>query len=188
MNGTVWCGVVVQIWFVRTAYLMDGSVDTKMWLIFIVVENVTERVELMWTCGLEYTHVSFVRAVSCKQSSYKTLQHSRKHYNLQTPLLQVIYKTRFVNDRYRGGRSVSNRSGSVWLAVTCGCVVNVGEREGERDTVPLRSATHSKPSHRLLHKTERRKWMFIVNERKVNGNFIYGWLIKLTYLISYSIQ
>ena len=23
--------------------------DTKMWLIFIVVENVTERVELMWT-------------------------------------------------------------------------------------------------------------------------------------------
>jgi len=92
---------------------MDGSVDTKMWLIFIVVENVTERVELMWTCGLEYTHVSFVRAVSCKQSSYKTLQHSRKHYNLQTPLLQVIYKTRFVNDRYRGGRSVSNRSGSV---------------------------------------------------------------------------
>jgi len=43
----------VQIWFVRTAYLMDGSVDNKMWLIFIVVENVTERFELMWTCGLE---------------------------------------------------------------------------------------------------------------------------------------
>jgi len=94
---------------------MDGSVDTKMWLIFIVVENVMERVELMWTGGLEYTHVSFVRAVSCKQSSsyYKALQHSRKHYSLQTPLLQVIYKTRFANDRYRGGRSVSNRSGSV---------------------------------------------------------------------------
>jgi len=56
-------------------------------------------------CGLEYTHVSFVRAVLCKQSSYyyKALQHSRKHYSLQTPLLQVIYKTRFVNDRYRGG-------------------------------------------------------------------------------------
>jgi len=71
---------------------MDGSVDTKMWLIFIVVENVTERVELMWTCRLEYTHVSFVRAISCKQSSsyYKELQHSSKHYGLQTPLLQVI--------------------------------------------------------------------------------------------------
>ena len=171
MNGTVWCGVV-QIWFVRTAYLMDGSVDTKMWLIFIVVENVTERVVLMWTCCLEYTHVSFVRAVSCKQSSsyYKSLQHSRKHYNLQTPLLQLIYKTRVVNDRYRGGRSVSNRSGSVWLALTCGCVVNVGERvverERERETVPLRSATPSKPSHRLLHITDRRKWMFIVKTKE----------------------
>ena len=43
MNGTVWCIVVVQIWFVSTACLMDVSVDTKMWLIFIVVENVTER-------------------------------------------------------------------------------------------------------------------------------------------------
>ena len=63
----------------------------------------TTRVKLMWTCGLEYTHVSFVRAVSCKQSSshYKALQHSRKHYSLQTPLLQVIYKTLFVTDRYR---------------------------------------------------------------------------------------
>jgi hypothetical protein len=38
---------------------MDVSVDTKMWLIFIVVKNVTERVKLMWTCGLEYTHVPF---------------------------------------------------------------------------------------------------------------------------------
>ena len=103
MIGTVWCGVVVQIWFVRTAYLMDGSVDTKKWLIFIVVENVTERVELMWTCGLEYTHVSFVPAVSCKKSSSssKALQHSCKHYSCQTPLLQLIYKTLFVTDRYR---------------------------------------------------------------------------------------
>jgi len=121
MNGTVWCGVVVQIWFVRTAYLMDGSVDTKMWLIFIVVENVTERVELMWTCGLEYTHVSFVRAVSCKQSSsssYKALQPSCKHYSCQTRLLQLIYKTLFVTDRYR---DVFTRSAAMvlWRRLYC---------------------------------------------------------------------
>ena len=102
MNGTVWCGVV-QIWFVRTAYLMDGSVDTEMWLIFIVVENVTELVKLMWTCGLQYTHVSFVRAASCKQSSssYKAPHPSCKYCSCQTPLLQLIYKTLFVTDRYR---------------------------------------------------------------------------------------
>ena len=141
---------------------MDGSVDTKMWLIFIVVENVTERVELMWTCGLEYTHVSFVRAASCKQSSssfsYETLQHSCKHYNLQTPLLQVIYETRFVIDRFVAGGQCQTIQGRYDSAVTCGCVVHVGEREVEkRETVPLRSATPSKPSHRLLHITERRE-------------------------------
>jgi hypothetical protein len=177
MNGAVWCGVVVEIWFLRTACLMDVTVDTKMWLIFIVVENVTERVKLMWTCGLEYTHVSFVGAVSCKHSSssYKALQHSRKHYNLQTPLLQVIYKTRFVNHCYRGGRSVSNRSGSVWLAVTCGCVVHVGEREIERErqTVPLLSATPSKPSHRLLHITVRRKWIIILKTKEKRMAIVY---------------
>ena len=64
----------------------------------------TTRVKLMWTCGLEYTHVSFVRAVSCKHSSsscYKALQPSCQHYSFQTPLLQLIYKTLFVTDRYR---------------------------------------------------------------------------------------
>ena len=34
---------------------MDVSVDTKMWLIFIVVENVMERVKLMWTWGLSHS-------------------------------------------------------------------------------------------------------------------------------------
>jgi len=141
---------------------MDRSVDNKMWLIFIVVENVTERVELMWRCGLEYTHVSFVRTVACKYSSssfsYETLQHSCKHYSLQTPLLQVIYETRFVIDRFVAGGQCQTRQGRYDSAVTCGCVVHVGEREVEkRETVPPRSATPSKPSHRLLHITERRE-------------------------------
>ena len=62
----------------------------------------TTRVKLMWTWVLEYTHVSFVRAVSCKpSSSYKSLQPSCKHYSLQTPLLQPMYTTLSATDRYR---------------------------------------------------------------------------------------
>ena len=64
----------------------------------------TTRVKLMWTWVLEYIQVSFVRAVSCKNSSsysYKALQPSCKNYSFQTRLLQLIYKTLFVTDRYR---------------------------------------------------------------------------------------
>ena len=55
-------------------------------------------------------------------------------------------------------RSVSNRSGSVCL----GCDVRMccsrrRERGTKRETVPHHSTTPSKPSHRLLHITERRK-------------------------------
>ena len=73
---------------------MDGSVDTKMWLIFIVVEDVTERVELMWTGGLEYTHVSFVRAVSCKHSS----SSSYKSYNIHVNI--TVYKLHYYKQHY----------------------------------------------------------------------------------------
>ena len=180
MNGAVWCGVVVQIWFVRTAYLMDGSVDTKMWLIFIVVENVTERVELMWTCGLEYTHVSFVRAVSCKHSSsssssssYKALQPSRKHYNLQTPLLQLIYKTRFwMTAIVVGGQCQTGRGRYDWLWRVA--VLFTSERESLKEREIATSQCHAQqaltPS--VTYNGAKKMNVYCKNERKLNGNCI----------------
>ena len=178
MNGTVWCVVVfVQIWFVRTASLMDGSVDTKMWLIFIVVEDVTERVELMWTGGLEYTHVSFVRAVSCKQSS----SSSYKSYNIHVNI--TVYKLHYYKQHYcrsftklrlwltASWREVNVKRFRVdmtelWRVAALFTSEKERWQERERETVPFGSATPSKPSHRLLHITERRQWMFIVKTKE----------------------
>jgi hypothetical protein len=69
-------------------------------------------------------------------------------------------------------------------------------KERKREMVPVRSATPSKPSQSLLHKTEQRMMkVYCENERKVNGDciyiyiyiyiYVYGWLTKLTYLLTY---
>ena len=81
-----------------------------------------------------------------------------------------------------GGRGQTGQ-GRYDCAVTCGSVVHVGGLG--RQMVPVRGATPSKPSHRLLHITQQIKMnVYCKNGRKVDSNCIYGWLMELTYSLT----
>jgi len=79
-----------------------------------------------------------------------------------------------------GERSVSNRSGSVCL----GCDVRLRwwrqrVRIRKRDRVPLRNAPSQALTPSVTHNGAKKMNGYCKNGRRVNGNFIYGWLMKL---------